>query len=117
VQRLPHHRVMPPDTHHAEPGEHVEVVVAVGVEQQGALCPFVDLVEADGAQHPRLLVVEMACVQLVPLGSALRQQLLEVEVAHPPAPFSVPVWSSWCTARHCGAVCCGRSATCDPQRP
>ncbi len=73
MQRLAYDGVVAPQAHHREPGEHVQVVVAVRVPEVRALGPLVDLVEADGVQHARQLVVEVLGVQLVPLGSALGQ--------------------------------------------
>ncbi|CAO0837926.1 hypothetical protein SMICM17S_09167 [Streptomyces microflavus] len=83
VQGLAHDRVVPADPHHAEPGEHVEVVVALRVPEVRPLGPLVELVEADGVQHARQLVVEVARMQLVPLGPALRQEPSQVEALGP----------------------------------
>ncbi|CAM5324373.1 hypothetical protein SAFG77S_00079 [Streptomyces afghaniensis] len=80
VQRLAHHGVVAAQAHHPEPGEHVQVVVAVRVVEVGALGALVDLVEADGVQHARELVVQVPGVQLVALGSALGQSCAEVEL-------------------------------------
>lgn len=83
VQGPAHDGVVSAQAHHAEPGQHVEVVVPLVVPEVGALGPYVDLVEADGAQHPGQLVVEVAGVQLVPLPAALGQQRGEVEALAP----------------------------------
>lgn len=72
--------VVAPQAHDAEPGEHVQVVVAVRVPEVGALAALVDLVEADGVQHARELVVQVPAVQLVALGSALGQESAEIEL-------------------------------------
>ncbi|CAM5620994.1 hypothetical protein SALBM217S_04818 [Streptomyces griseoloalbus] len=80
VQRLADHGVMAAKAHHPEPGEHVEVVVALVVPEVGTLGALVDLVEADGVQHARELRVEVPVVQLVALGPALGQQRAEVEL-------------------------------------
>ncbi len=71
--------VVAAQAHDAEPGEHVEVVVAVRVPEVRALGPLVDLVEAEGVQHARQLVVEVARVQVVPLGPALGEEPRQVE--------------------------------------
>ena len=74
MQRLADDGVVAAEAHHPEAGEHVEVVVAVRVPEVRALGPLVDLVEADGVQHARELVVEVPGVQLVALGAALGEQ-------------------------------------------
>src|SRR5690606_41136228 len=53
---------------------------AEGVPEVGALGALVGLVEADGVQHARELVVEVPGVQLVALGPALGEQRAEVEL-------------------------------------
>lgn len=80
VQRLADHGVVAAEPHHPEPGEHVQVVVAVRVPEVRALGPLVDLVEADGVQHARELVVEVPGVEFVALGAALGQESAEVEL-------------------------------------
>lgn len=93
VQRLADDGVMAAEAHHPEPGEHVEVVLAVRVPEVRALGPLVDLVEADGVQHARELVVEMPAVQLVAFGAALGQQRAEVELpdGEPGSAVVIPV--------------------------
>ena len=80
VQRLADHRVVAPGREHAEPGQEVRVLVAVGVVQVGALGPLVDLVEADRVQHLRLLRVQVPAVQLVTVIAVGGEQGLQVEV-------------------------------------
>ncbi len=87
VQGAADDRVVPAQAHHPEPGQHVQVVVALRVPEVGALGPLVDLVEADGVQHAGQLVVEVPGVQLVPLRAALGQQGAEVEALAPAAPL------------------------------
>ena len=79
VQRLPHHRVVPPDPEHAEPGQEVGVPVAVGVIQIGALGPLVRPVEADGVQRPRQLGVQVPVGQGVALPVPGREQVRQVK--------------------------------------
>ena len=83
VQRLADDGVVAAEAHHPEAGEHVEVVVAVGVPEVGALGPLVDLVEADGVQHARQLVVEVPRVQLVALAAALAPAMRRGRMTHP----------------------------------
>lgn len=100
VQRLADDGVMAAEAHHPEPGQHVEVVVAVRVPEVRALGPLVDLVEADGVQHARELVVEMPGVQLVAFGAALGEQGAEIELpaGEPGSAVVIPVspWTSPC---------------------
>ncbi len=88
VEGLADDGVVPPEAHHAEPGEHVQVVVPVGVPEVGALGPLVHLVEADGVEHARELGVEVPGVQFVPLAAALGEQGPQVEPAAGHAPLT-----------------------------
>ena len=79
VDRLPDDGVVPSEREDSEAGQHVEVLDAVRVVEVGTLRPGVDLVEADGVQHPRQLRVQILAVQLVTLVSAPREHVPEVE--------------------------------------
>ncbi len=87
VQRLADHGMVAAQAHHPEPGEHVQVVVAVRVPEVRTLGPLVHLVEAEGVQHARELVVEVTGVELVALGSTLGQQPAEIEFLGPGSGF------------------------------
>ncbi|CAM5269625.1 hypothetical protein SFIMM107S_07527 [Streptomyces griseus] len=100
VQGLPDDGVVAAQAHDAEAGEHVEVVVALRVPEVRALGPLVDLVEADGVEHARQLVVEVARVQLVPLGPALGEEPRQIE-ALGSAVRHRPLFSFGCAAS-CG---------------
>ena len=80
VQRLADHRVVAARREHAEAGQEIGVLVAVGVVQVRALGPLVDLVEADRVQHLRLLRVQVPAVELVSVVAMGGEQCLEVEV-------------------------------------
>ena len=78
VQGLADHRVVAARREHAEAGQEVGVLVAVGVVQVGALGPLVDLVEADRVQHLGLLRVQVPAVQLVAVVLVRAEQGLQV---------------------------------------
>ncbi len=70
MQRLTHRRVVSPETAYAEAGEHVEVAVALVVEEVAAFGALVDFVEPDRVQHPGHLRVDVFALQLVVLAAA-----------------------------------------------
>ncbi len=80
VQRLADHRVVASGREHAEAGQEIGVLVPLGVVQVRSLGPLVDLVEADGVQHLRLLGVQVPAVELITVAAMGREQRGEIEV-------------------------------------
>ena len=102
VQRLADHRVVAARGEHAEAGQEIGVLVALGVVQVRALGPLVDLVEADRVQHLGLLRVQVPAVQLISVAAMGREQGREVEVhdSFSPGPRRpVPPAASGCPTR------------------
>ena len=70
AQRLLDRRMTAPEREHAEPGEEVEIALALAIEQVRTLGPHVVAVEADRAQHAWHLRIHVALVQRERLGAA-----------------------------------------------
>src|ERR1017187_5680908 len=65
---------------HAEAGQEIGVLVALGVVQVRAFGSLVDLIEADRVQHLRLLGIEVLAVKLVSRPWMPREQARYTEV-------------------------------------
>ncbi len=79
VEGVAHGGVTPSQREHPEPRQHVEDAPAPVVDQFAALAPDVEPVEAEGAEHPHQLRIEMASVQVEVLAAVRRQQRVEIE--------------------------------------
>ena len=86
VQRLADDGMVPPGRENPESGQEVGVPVALAVVEVGTLGSFVDVVEADGVQHPGQLGVEVATGQLVSLPAARAQETGQIKGHGPFSP-------------------------------
>ena len=79
MQRPDDGGVAPAEGEHAEPGQEVEVAVALVVDEVAALALDVEAVELDRAEHPGQLGVDVLRVEGEVLARALVQHLLQIK--------------------------------------